>query len=98
MAEMTAEKHPFIVKIHYTFQTHENLYILMQFCAGGDLSQYLELEGSFSETKAKFYICEIILALEALHSKNIIFRDLKPDNIVLDEQGHAMLTDFGLSR
>lgn len=62
------------------------------------MSQYLELEGSFSEEKAKGYITEIICAIEALHKKNIIFRDLKPDNIVLDGDGHALLTDFGLSR
>lgn len=72
--------------------------MIMQFCSGGDLSQYLELEGSFSEEKAKGYITEIICAIEALHKKNIIFRDLKPDNIVLDGDGHALLTDFGLSR
>ena len=58
----------------------------------------MELEKQFSEQKAKFYICEIILALEALHERDIIFRDLKPDNIVLDEEGHALLTDFGLSK
>lgn len=58
----------------------------------------MELEGSFSEDKAKGYITEIICAIEALHQKNIIFRDLKPDNIVLDGDGHALLTDFGLSR
>lgn len=58
----------------------------------------MELEGQFSEDKAKGYITEIICAIEALHKKNIIFRDLKPDNIVLDGDGHALLTDFGLSR
>lgn len=52
----------------------------------------------FSEQRAKFYLAEIILALEYLHSKDIIYRDLKPDNIVLDKDGHALLTDFGLSR
>ena len=72
--------------------------MITQFCSGGDLSQYLELEGSFSESKARGYIAEVICAIECLHSHNIIFRDLKPDNIVLDSQGHALLTDFGLSR
>ncbi len=52
----------------------------------------------FSEEKAKFYICEVILALEDLHNRNIIYRDLKPDNIVLDQDGHTLLTDFGLSK
>lgn len=98
MAEMTKVNHPYVVKIKYTFQTVDNLYMIMQFCSGGDLSQYLELEGCFPEEKAKAYICEIICAIEALHRQGIIFRDLKPDNIVLDADGHALLTDFGLSR
>lgn len=58
----------------------------------------MELEGCFDEDKARIYICEIICAIESLHKHNIIFRDLKPDNIVLDSEGHALLTDFGLSR
>jgi serine/threonine protein kinase len=61
------------------------LFLICDYCPGGDLSQYLEIEKSFSEEKAKFYISEIILAIEALHERDIIFRDLKPDNIVLDE-------------
>lgn len=98
MARMTIANHPFVVKLYYTFQTSESLFMVMEFCAGGDLSQYLEVEGCFNETKAKQYICEIICAIEALHQNDIIFRDLKPDNIVLDSEGHAMLVDFGLSR
>lgn len=52
----------------------------------------------FSEDRAKIYLCEIILAIEDLHKRDIIFRDLKPDNVVLDKNGHALLTDFGLSK
>ena len=58
----------------------------------------MEIERQFSEAKAKFYIQEILLAIEALHERDIIFRDLKPDNVVLDNEGHALLTDFGLSK
>lgn len=58
----------------------------------------MEIEKHFTEEKAKFYICEILLAIEALHERDIIFRDLKPDNVVLDDEGHALLTDFGLSK
>lgn len=72
--------------------------MILDYCPGGDLSQYLEIEKAFDELKAKFYICEIVLAIEALHERDIIFRDLKPDNVVLDDDGHALLTDFGLSR
>ena len=89
---------PFIVKLNYAFQTKEKLFLLLDYCPGGDLSKQLQIQTRFSEDKAKFYICEIALALGELHKKDIIFRDLKPDNIVIDKEGHAMLTDFGLSR
>ena len=70
----------------------------MEYCPNGDLAKHLLFEKRFSEEKAKFYICEVLLALENLHQRDIIFRDLKPDNVVLDSQGHAKLTDFGLSK
>ena len=89
---------PFIVKLNYAFQTSEKLFLLLDYCPGGDLSKQLQIQRRFSEEKAKFYICEIILALGELHKNNIIFRDLKPDNVVIDKEGHALLTDFGLSR
>jgi serine/threonine protein kinase len=89
---------PFIVRLNYAFQTSEKLFLLLDYCPGGDLSKQLQIQTRFSEEKAKFYICEIILALGELHKNNIIFRDLKPDNIVIDKEGHALLTDFGLSR
>lgn len=63
MREMTLIDHPYIVKIKYAFQTQESLYMIMQFCSGGDLSQYLELEGHFSEEKAKGYMAEIVCAI-----------------------------------
>lgn len=90
--------HPFIVRLRYAFQTEDKLFFICDYCPGGDLSQYLEIERQFTEEKAKTYIQEILLAIEALHERDIIFRDLKPDNVVLDEQGHALLTDFGLSK
>ena len=65
---------------------------------GGDLSKLLDKKGRLTESVAKIYVAEIILALEALHKNCIIFRDLKPENVVLDANGHAMLTDFGLSK
>ena len=95
---MATMNHPFIVKLRYAFQTLDKLFLISDYCPGGDLSQYLEIERIFPEWKAKFYICEILLAIEALHEKDVIFRDLKPDNVVLDEEGHALLTDFGLSK
>ena len=90
--------HPFIVKAQYAFQTPEKLYLVLDYCPGGDLSEYLQLEKRFNEDKTRLYASEILLGLEELHKKDIIFRDLKPDNVVLDIEGHALLTDFGLSK
>jgi serine/threonine protein kinase len=95
---MATMRHPFIVKLRFAFQTIDKLFLISDYCPGGDLSQYLEIERIFPEWKAKFYISEIVLAIEALHKKDVIFRDLKPDNVVLDEEGHTLLTDFGLSK
>mmetsp|Transcript_25980 Transcript_25980/g.25814 ORF Transcript_25980/g.25814 Transcript_25980/m.25814 type:complete len:731 (-) Transcript_25980:62-2254(-) len=90
--------HPFIVSIKYAFQTPEKLYMILEYCPGGDLGSVLKREKKLTEERAKLYLSEIILAIETLHQKDIIFRDLKPDNVVLDAEGHAMLTDFGLSK
>lgn len=90
--------HPYIVKLNYSFQTPEKLVLVMDFCPGGDLGMYLTREKRFSEEKARFYITEILLALEELHKHEILFRDLKPGNVVIDKDGHAKLTDFGLSK
>ncbi|OMJ68879.1 hypothetical protein SteCoe_33533 [Stentor coeruleus] len=91
-------KHPFIVGLNYSFQTPEKLFLILDYCPGGDLGFQISREKKFDEFRARIYICEVLLALEELHKRDIIFRDLKPDNIVLDEEGHAMLTDFGLSK
>ena len=90
--------HPFIVKLNYAFQTNTRIFLVMDLCTGGDLSNLLEQYGRFSENVVKIYAAELTLALEALHKNGIIFRDLKPENVVLDSDGHAMLTDFGLSK
>lgn len=71
--------------------------MILEYCPGGDLSEYLNIERSFPEKKAWFYMAEILCAIEELHNWGILFRDLKPDNVVLDWEGHAILTDFGLS-
>lgn len=95
---MVTVTHPFIVKLNYAFQTTSELFLILQYCPGGDLSEYLQIEKRFNEYKSRIYVCEILLALEELHKNGIIYRDLKPDNIVLDDKGHALLTDFGLSK
>ena len=74
---------PFIIKMHYAFQTPNNLHFVLDFCTGGDLSMHIENKEIFEEDEAKFYIAELILAVEYLHSMNIIYRDMKPENILL---------------
>ncbi|XP_005230938.1 ribosomal protein S6 kinase alpha-2 isoform X2 [Falco biarmicus] len=90
--------HPFIVKLHYAFQTEGKLYLILDFLRGGDLFTRLSKEVMFTEEDVKFYLAELALALDHLHGLGIIYRDLKPENILLDEEGHIKVTDFGLSK
>ena len=88
---------PFILKLHYSFQTPENLYMILDYCPIGDLSYQIQIN-LFEEDEAKFYIAELILAIEYLHQHDIIYRDLKPENILIDSDGHVKLADFGLAK
>lgn len=90
--------HPFLVGLHYSFQTSDKLYFVLDYINGGELFFHLRCERTFTENRARFYAAEILLALGYLHSLNIVYRDLKPENILLDSQGHIVLTDFGLSK
>jgi len=91
-------RHPFIVNLNYAFQTTTKLFLILDFCPGGDLGKIIAQERKLPEERARLYISEILLALQDLHKRDIIYRDLKPDNVVLDDDGHALLTDFGLSK
>lgn len=91
-------RHPFIVKLHYAFQTEGKLYLILDFLKGGDLFTRLSKEVMFTEEDVKFYLAELALALDHLHGLGIIYRDLKPENILLDADGHISLTDFGLCK
>jgi len=91
-------RHPFIIRLHYAFQTPSCLVLVLQYCPGGNLATLLKAEGHLPEPLAKLYIAEMVLAIEHLHERQVVYRDLKPENVVLDEQEHAMLTDFGLSK
>ena len=88
---------PFILKLHYSFQTPDNLYMILDYCSLGDLSYQLQIS-LLEEDEAKFYIAELILAIEYLHKHNIIYRDLKPENILISSDGHIKLADFGLAK
>ncbi|KAI8069390.1 kinase-like domain-containing protein [Gongronella butleri] len=95
---LTEVRHPFIVKLYYAFQTPDELHMVLQYAVGGELWRHLNQEGMFSESTTRFYAAELILALDHLHSLGIIYRDLKPENCLLDAEGHVVLTDFGLSK
>lgn len=95
---LTKIRHPFVVTMHCSFQTKEKLFIIMDFLAGGELFLRLGREGIFRESTAAFYLGEIILALDHLHSCGVLHRDLKPENILLCSDGHVCVTDFGLAR
>jgi serine/threonine protein kinase len=90
--------HPYIVKLHYAFQTKEKLFLVLDFLSGGELFFHLGQVQKFPEFRAKIYAAEIGLAIGHLHSLDIIYRDLKPENAVLDRDGHVCLTDFGLAK
>jgi len=90
--------HPFVVCLHYAFQTKDKLYFVLDYCPGGDLFFHLSRCGCFPEAMVKFYAAEIVLALIHLHEQGIVYRDLKPENIMLDVDGHVKLADFGLAK
>lgn len=91
-------QHPYIVTLRYAFQTREKLYLVLEYLSGGELFFHLKEETKFDVQRAKFYAAEIVLAIEHLHKFDIIYRDLKPENCVLDRDGHVCLTDFGLAK
>lgn len=91
-------RHPFIVRLRYAFQNQTSLYLVTDYYTGGSLFYHLRKNGSFAESRAKFYAAELLLALEHLHEQFIIYRDLKLENILMDSEGHIALTDFGLSK
>ncbi|WOG96941.1 hypothetical protein DCAR_0416280 [Daucus carota subsp. sativus] len=91
-------RNPFVVRFFYSFTGRDNLYLVMEYLNGGDLYSLLKNLGCLEEDMARVYIAELVLALEYLHSLNVIHRDLKPDNLLIGPDGHIKLTDFGLSK
>lgn len=89
---------PFLVTLHYAFQTDAKLHLILDYVSGGELFTHLYQREHFTEEQVRIYIGEIILALEHLHKLGIIYRDIKLENILLDSEGHVVLTDFGLSK
>uniref|UniRef100_A0A0D9Y1L4 non-specific serine/threonine protein kinase n=1 Tax=Leersia perrieri TaxID=77586 RepID=A0A0D9Y1L4_9ORYZ len=95
---LISARNPFVVRFFYSFTCRENLYLVMEYLNGGDLYSLLRNLGCLDEDMARTYIAELVLALEYLHSMNVIHRDLKPDNLLISRDGHIKLTDFGLSK
>lgn len=95
----SVNRHPFIVNLYYAFQDHEKLYLILEYASGGELFHHLAMEKFFTEEVAAYYMAEMVLALDHLHHDvGVIYRDLKPENCLLDSEGHLLLTDFGLSK
>jgi serine/threonine protein kinase len=90
--------HPFIMRLHFAFQNNEKLFLVLDYCAGGELFFHLSRHRRFPEHYTRFYSAELLLALGHLHSHGIIYRDLKPENVLLDSDGHVKLGDFGLAK
>lgn len=91
-------QYPFLVKMSYVFQTDQKVYFVMNFIRGGELFTHLNNEKRFPEEKAKFYAIQIMLSIGYLHKQDIIYRDIKPENILMGEDGYLYLADFGLAK
>ncbi|KAG0196573.1 Serine/threonine kinase [Mortierella sp. GBA30] len=92
------ERHPFLTTLHSCFQTDTRLYFVMEYVRGGDLMMHIQRDKRFGEHRAKFYGCEVLLALQYFHQNNIVYRDLKLDNILLTLDGHIKIADYGLCK
>lgn len=91
-------RHPYIASLHFAFQTHGKVYLVMEFLNGGQLLYHMRKMAMFTEDHVKIFAAEMVLALEYLHSLDIIHRDLKPENVLLASDGHLCLADFGLAK
>ena len=95
---LSLSDNPWLVTLYYSFQDHSNLYMVMEYLPGGDLMGFLIKYETFDEKCAKFYMAELVLAISTVHALGYIHRDIKPDNILLDWNGHLKLIDLGLCK
>ncbi|KAJ3303218.1 Serine/threonine kinase, partial [Blyttiomyces sp. JEL0837] len=94
----TSTHHPYLVNLHSCFQTRSRIYYVMEYVCGGDLMAHIQSKKRFRRDLAKFYACEVLLALEYFHKKGIIYRDLKLENILMGSDGHLKVTDYGICK
>ncbi|KAJ3224500.1 Serine/threonine kinase [Clydaea vesicula] len=94
----SAAHHPFLVNLHSSFQTDSRIYFVMEYVSGGDLMCHIQDKKRFPSARTKFYACEVLLALEYFHKNNIIYRDLKLDNILMTPEGHIKVADYGICK
>ena len=95
---MTVLDHPFIIKLEYAFESKNFIVFVLEFCSGGELFWQLRQVKRMKEEQARFYFIEICLAMYYLHSLSVVYRDIKPENILIDIDGHIRIADFGLSK
>ncbi|XP_069133279.1 serine/threonine-protein kinase tricornered-like [Argopecten irradians] len=88
--------HQWVVKMYYSFQDAQNLYLIMEFLPGGDMMTLLMKKDTLTEEQTQFYVSETVLSIDSIHKLGFIHRDIKPDNLLLDAKGHIKLSDFGL--
>ena len=95
---LKTSNHPHLAKLFYIFQSNQNIFFILDFYPGGDLFNLVSTKGGLSEEDCQFYVEEVIEALSYMHNQGIIYRDLKPENVMLDWEGHIKIVDFGLSK
>jgi protein kinase X len=97
-AILESVQHPGIIQLFSTFQDSSHVFMILAYISGGEMFKYLRDEGQFSVPRTRIYAAEIFLALEYLHRNNIIYRDLKPENLLITQSGHMIVTDFGFAK
>ncbi len=89
---------PFVVKLAFSFKDNSNLYMVLEYVSGGEMFTHLRKTGRYPEDNACFYASQIVLTFEYLHHLNIVYRDLKPENVLYDSNGYVKITDFGFAK